>query len=194
MLKDLVLKNRSYRGYDHSYAIDHAVLEELADLARLCPSSVNLQPLKLFLACDPETVGKIQAQTAWAKGLPDRKLPCPGKEPTAFIVICQDDRIDENLNRFQRDVGILAQTMLLGAVEKGLGGCMIGNFKAQSLAQAVSLPEYLHPLLVVALGKPAEEIILVDVPENGNTGYYRDAQNRHFVPKRSLKELIIEKN
>ena len=130
MLKDLVLKNRSYRGFDESVRISRETLEGFVDCARLCPSSVNKQPLKYFLAWEPEEVEKVQGLTKWARALPEMILPHPGKRPTGFVVICQDKRIDENLNRYQKDVGIVAQTMLLAAVEQGLGGCMIGNFQA----------------------------------------------------------------
>ena len=191
MLMDLVRKNRSYRGYDHSYQFTRRQLENYVDHARLCPSSVNKQPLKYYLAWEPETVAKIQAETRWARALQPTTLPRPGKEPTAFIIICQDDTLDPNLNRYMKDVGIVAQTMLLAAVEEGLGGCMIGNFTAGSVKEVLGLAENLHPLLVVAFGKPAEEIILVDVPEDGNTNYYRDEADTHYVPKRSLEDELI---
>ena len=190
MLIDLVRKNRSYRGYDHSRAITREELLKLVEAARLCPSSVNVQPLKYFLACDPDTVATVQAQTHWAKGLPELTLPHPGKEPTAFIVICQDTAIHPNLARFQRDVGIVAQTMLLAAVEMGLGGCMIGNFDAGSVHEALGLADEIRPLLIVAFGKPDEAVILTDVVD-GRTGYYRDEQDRHYVPKRALADLVI---
>ena len=191
MLKDLVLLNRSYRGYDHSYTFTRQQLEAYVDLARLCPSSVNKQPLKYYLACDEETVAKIQAETRWARALQPTTLPRPGKEPTAFIVICQDSDVDPNLNRYMKDVGIVAQTMLLGAVEEGLGGCMIGNFTAGAVCETLDLPENLHPLLIVAFGKPVEKIVIVDVPEDGNTNYYRDEEDTHYLPKRSLEEELI---
>ena len=191
MLYDLVVKNRSYRGYDHSYQFTRAQLEHYVDLARLCASSVNKQPLKYYLAWEPETVATIQAETRWARALQPTTLPRPGKEPTAFIVICQDDTLDPNLNRYMKDIGIVAQTMLLGAVEEGLGGCMIGNFTAGNISQVLGLADHLHPLLIVAFGKPDEEIIIVDVPEDGNTNYYRDANDTHYVPKRSLQDELI---
>ena len=190
MLKELVQKNRSYRGYDHSYRFTREQLESYVDLARLCASSVNKQPLKYYLAWEEDTVNTIQKQTRWARALQPTVLPRPGKEPTAFIVICQDDTLDSNLNRYMKDIGIVAQTMLLGAVEEGLGGCMIGNFTASSLSEVLGLPENLHPLLVVAFGKPDEKIVLVDV-KDGDTNYYRDSDDVHYVPKRSLKEELI---
>ncbi|MBO5999028.1 MAG: nitroreductase family protein, partial [Lachnospiraceae bacterium] len=160
MLYDLVVKNRSYRGYDHSVKLTRQQLERYVEHARLCASSVNRQPFKYFLACDEETVAVIQAQTGWARALPQMKLPHPGKEPSAFIVICQDDTLDANLNRYQKDVGIVAQTMLLAAVEEGLGGIMIGNFSPAKISEALSLPPHIVPLLIVAFGKPDETVVL----------------------------------
>ena len=193
MLIDLIKANRSYRGYDHSRAVAKEELLKMVEAARFCPSSVNVQPLKFFLAYTPDVVASIQSETKWAKGLPDLTLPHPGKEPTAFIVISQDTRIDANLSRFQRDVGIVAQTMLLTAVEMGLGGCMIGNFNAGSVHDALHLGDEIRPLLIVAIGKPDETIILTDVAE-GETSYYRDEQDRHYVPKRALSEVVIDGN
>ena len=190
MLIDLIKQNRSYRGYDHSRTVTREELLTMVEAARLCPSSVNVQPLKYVRAYTPDTVAAVQAETKWAKGLPELTLPHPGKEPTAFVVICQDTTIHDSLTRFQRDVGIVAQTMLLTAVEMGLGGCMIGNFNAGTLHAALGLREEIRPLLVVAIGKPDEEVILTDV-ENGATNYYRDDQDRHYVPKRSLAEIVL---
>lgn len=191
MLIDLIKANRSYRGYDHNRIVTKDELLKMVEAARLCPSSVNVQPLKYFLAHTPETVANIQSETKWAKGLAELELPHPGKGPTAFIVICQDTDIDANLARFQRDVGIVAQTMLLTAVEMGLGGCLIGSFNSGAVHDALKLGENLQPLLIVAIGKPDETIILTDVVD-GRTGYFRDAQDRHYVPKRALADLVIE--
>ncbi len=191
MLTDLLMKNRSYRGYDHSRSVTRDELISLVEAARLCPSSGNIQPLKYYLAYEPAAVAAIQAETKWARGLPDMVLPHPGKEPAAFIVICQDADIDTNLSRYQRDVGIVAQTMLLRAAELGLGGCMIGSFNAGPVHDALALAENIKPLLIIAIGKPDEEVILTDA-KDGNTAYYRDETDRHYVPKRVLTELIIE--
>ncbi|MCR5425366.1 MAG: nitroreductase family protein [Lachnospiraceae bacterium] len=190
-LRELVLKNRSYRGYDRSRKITKEELLELVDLARICPSSKNGQALKFHIAYEEEEVARIQPTTMWAGALPELHLPYPGTEPVAFIVICIDTQLAPNEAVFVRDVGITAQTMLLGAAEKGLGGCMIGSFKRADLIEAIGLPEHLSPNLVIALGKPAEEIILTQVPENGSTNYYRDEAGIHYVPKRSLEDLLV---
>ncbi len=191
MIKDLVKQNRSYRGYDESRRVTEAELREMVDCARLTASSVNMQPLKYYLAWEKDEVDRIQALTAWARGLPEMTLPHEGMRPTAFIVICQDKSIQESLARFQKDVGIAAQTILLAAVEMGLGGCMIGNFGADSVRQELGLSEDLAPLLIVAIGKPAEKIVLTEVGEGESVAYYRDGNDVHYVPKRRLEDVII---
>jgi len=191
MIKDLVRISRSYRGYDESRAVTKEELMELVECARLAPSSVNRQPLKYYLAWEKEEVGRIQAVTRWAKGLPELTLPHPGKCPTAFIVICQDTKISDSMARFQKDIGIVAQTMLLAAAENGLGGCMIGNFSAVELKKVLGLPENLAPMLIVAIGKPDEEIVLTEIAGGESVDYYRDEHDVHYVPKRRLEDLVI---
>lgn len=182
---DLVLKNRSYRAFDESRVITREELEYLVSLARVTPSAVNKQPLKYFLSCDSGTNGKILARTAWAGLLSDVKLPPEGHAPTGYIVICVDQDI---LKSAEKDVGIAAQTILLGAADMGLGGCMIGAFRPE-LHEALALADNLKIALVVALGKPDENIKIVDI--DGDTAYYRDQQGNHYVPKRTMDELII---
>ena len=181
MIRDLVEKSRSFRGYDPSYRLTEPDLLELVDCARLTPSAMNRQPLKYYLAWEQEETAAIQQVT----------LPHAGHYPPAFIVICQDIQISASLNAFLKDVGIAAQTMLLAAAEKGLGGCMVGNFVPESIREALGLPETLVPQLIVAVGKPDETVVLTGMPEDGSTAYYRDENDVHYVPKRPLAELVI---
>lgn len=191
MFLDLVKKSRSYRGFNENRAVTKQELEYLVECARFAPSSSNIQALKFFLAWEPETVGVIQPLTNWAKALKDIHLPHPGKNPTAFVVICQDKEVNDSPAMFQRDVGIAAQTMLLAAADMGLGGCMIANFSAGALREALKLPETIAPMLVVALGEPDEKVVLTELPESGATSYYRDENDVHYVPKRPLDQLIL---
>lgn len=190
-LKELLLSCRSYRGFDESRKISREELMEFIDLTRYSASSMNIQPLKYRMIWEKEEVDRMQPLTGWAKQMPQMTLPHPGKCPTAFVIICQDTRIDSGMGKFHRDVGIVAQTMLLAAAEKGLGGCMIGSFQAGQVSKAFSLPEYIRPMLVVAFGKPDEKVVLTELPEDGNFKYYRDEQDVHYVPKRSLQEIIF---
>lgn len=191
MMKELVKKSRSYRGYDESRKITREELVALVDCARYAPSSVNRQPFKYLLAYTQEALDQIQPLTGWARALPQMTLPHPGKRPTAFIVICQDTDWDADLKRYLRDVGIVAQTMLLAAVEQGLGGIMIGNFSPEKIAKAMELPEHIVPMLIVALGKPDEQIVLTEMEDGESCDYYRDERDIHYVPKRKLKDIIL---
>ncbi|MCD8221835.1 MAG: nitroreductase family protein [Clostridiales bacterium] len=190
-IRELVELNRSYRGYDESRRISREELVELVECARLCPSSVNIQPLKYRLVFEKEEVDRLQKETHWAKALPELTLPHEGMCPTAFIVICQDTRVSSVMNRFLRDIGAVAQTMLLAAVEMGLGGCMIGNFRAESVRETLNLPESITPMLVVAFGKPAEKVVLTEIADGESTMYYRDENDVHYVPKRKLEDIIL---
>lgn len=191
MLKDLVLKNRSYRGYDPSRKVTREELAGFVDCARLSPSSVNAQPLKYYLASSEEDAAKLQPLTKWAAALPDITLPHPGKCPPAFIVICQDTAISDASTRFLRDVGIAAQTILLAAAEAGLGGCMIGNFNARAVSEALQLNDTLRPMLLVAIGKPDETVVLTEAETGGSVQYYRDENDVHYVPKRRLEDILL---
>ena len=136
MFKDIVKASRSYRGYDESYRFSREELEDFVDCARFAPSSVNAQSFRYYLAWEKEEVDRIQKLTNWARALPQMQLPHPGMCPTGFIVICQDLNLGASIPRYQKDVGIVAQTMLLAAAERGLGGCMIGNYNAVSQGSA----------------------------------------------------------
>ena len=191
MLIDLLQKNRSYRGYDETYRISRATLEALIDCTRYTASSVNMQPLKYFAASEPETVSRIQPLTHWAGKLKELHLPREGRRPTAFIIVCQDFSISDSPTMFQRDIGIAAQTILLAATEKGLGGCMIGSFEKGALKELLQLPAQIEPMLVLAIGKPDEAVLLTEVGPDGSPDYYRDETARHYVPKRTLNDILL---
>lgn len=191
MLKDLVFANRSFRGYDESYRFTKEKLISYVDLTRFTASSVNAQPLKYHIAYEKDEVDLIQKMTRWARALPEMELPHKDMCPTGFIIICQDTDISENLARFQKDIGIVAQTILLSAVEDNLGGCMIGNFSADEVREKLNFSKNLQPMLIIALGKPNEKIVIKEIENGESVNYYRDENDTHYVPKRKLKDIIF---
>lgn len=191
MLKDLVVANRSYRGFDESYRFTREQLVGYVDLTRYTASSVNAQPLKYYIAYEKDEVDLIQSMTRWARALPNMTLPHDNMHPTGFIIICQDTEISNNLARYQKDIGIVAQTILLQAVEDGLGGCMIGNFTPEEVKEKLSLDEKLEPMLIIALGKPNEKIVITEIENGDSIKYYRDENDTHYVPKRKLDDILI---
>ena len=186
--RELVEKNRSYRRFDADSGIAVDALRELVDLARHTPSAMNRQPLKYLLVCGPEANERVFDNLAWAGSLPDWDGPEPHERPAAYIIILTDRALNAHADR---DVGIAAQTILLGAVERGLGGCMLGAITRPGLRAAFNIDEELEIALVVALGKPAETIVLEDAAPGADITYYREPDGTHHVPKRTLGEIII---
>lgn len=191
MIKDLIKKNRSVRGYDNSRDVTIEELREMVDCARLSASSVNMQPLKYILVNTVDGKARVLEQVSFAAKLSTLKLPHRGSEPMAYIVICQDEQISKSETGFLRDVGIAAQSITLAATELGLGACMLGYFSPDKLRQALDLSENLKPQLVISLGKSVEDIRIVDIEEGESTDYYRDEAGIHYVPKRKLDDVII---
>ncbi len=188
MLKDLILRNRSYRRFHQAESIDRATLESLIELARLSPSASNLQPLRFILSCEPERNAVIFPLIAWAGYLTDWPGPAEGERPAAYIIILADRQISESI---RCDHGIAAQSILLGAAELGLGGCLIASVQREKLREALGIADRYEILLVMALGKPAETVVLDTVDAQGSIEYWRDADDVHHVPKRRLADLII---
>lgn len=188
MIRDLIWRNRSFRRFDPAASLDEQVLRELVDLARVSGSAANLQPLKYLLSWQPAKNALIFEHLAWAGYLRDWAGPAKDERPTGYIVVLGDARISKNVDC---DHGIASQSILLGAVERGLGGCIIGSVEREGLRAKLQIaPEY-NILLVIALGKPAEKVLLEEVASDGSIEYWRDDQGVHHVPKRKLDEVVV---
>jgi nitroreductase len=187
--RTLVETNRSYRRFDASKPIAEATLTEIVDLARHTPSAGNMQPLKYILSHTPETNSQVFDAIGWAAYLPDWPGPGPEERPTGYIIMLVDTEIGGSWA--PTDAGIAVQTMLLAAVDKGLGGVMFGNIRKKKLRESLDIPESLDIFLVLALGTPVEKIVLKDVGADGSIKYYRDPDMTHHVPKRALADIVV---
>ncbi|MDD5288419.1 MAG: nitroreductase family protein [Dehalococcoidales bacterium] len=188
MFRDLVMKCRSYRRFYQDVPIDKGTLIELIDLARNSASGSNRQPLKYILSCSKENNALIFPCLRWAAALKDWSGPVEGEHPSGYIIIMGDKEISTN---FGLDPGIAAQTILLGAVEKGLGGCMLASVEKEKLRQLFNIAARYEILLVIALGKPKEKVVLDVMGPADPFVYWRDKENVHHVPKRRLDDIII---
>jgi nitroreductase len=188
MIADLITANRSCRRFDEKQPLSTANLLHLIDLARLSPSAANLQPLRYVLSCDSATNAKIFDCLTWAYYLKEWPGPAPGERPGAYIVILHDTRISKTLDC---DHGIAAQSILLGAREAGLAGCMLAAVKRPRLRRLLNIPTPMKIKLVLAIGKPRETIVIDTVNEEGDIRYWRDENQVHHVPKRRLKDIIL---
>ncbi len=188
MIRDLILKNRSYRRFYEEVDIKLDTLKELVDLARLSASAMNAQPLKYILSCDHQKNSLIFPHLTLGAYLTGWAGPAEGERPSAYIIILGDTEVSRFLDY---DAGIAAQSMMLGATEKGLGGCMIASIDKEGLRKALEIPPRYEILLVLALGKPKETVMIETVGPNGDTKYWRDSEGVHHVPKRPLDDIII---
>jgi len=188
MFKEMILKTRSYRRFYEDIAISLETLRELVDLARLSASARNMQPLKYVLCCDRETNAAIFATLAWAGYLTDWPGPVEGERPAAYIVVLGDTALSQS---FGVDHGIAMQSILLGATEHGLGGCILSSIRRERLRAILGISEQYELLDVVALGKPKETVVIDPVGSDGSIKYWRDDATVHHVPKRALHDIIV---
>jgi nitroreductase len=187
LLKDLILKTRSYRRFDESYQISREVLANLIGLARLSASAANRQPLKYMIYSTPIDCERIFPLLAWAAYLKEWPGPEKGERPSGYIIILGDKSVSET---FGIDHGIAAQSIMLGASETGLGGCIIASIRREEMRKELKIDDNYDILLVLALGKPVENVIIDDIIDS-DVRYWRDTAKNHHVPKRTLKELIL---
>lgn len=183
----LLKQTRTCRNFEENEPISEDALIAIVSLCRQTPSAMNLQELKFAYTNDKEMCDKLTDITRWG-GYLKEKVPYVGKNPTGYIVICHDTSIRKDF--CDVDVGICAQTMALGARELGYASCMLQSFVPEQLAHMIHLPEGIVPRLVMAFGKPGEKAEIVTAAD-GNIRYYRNKDDIHIVPKRSVGEIII---
>jgi nitroreductase len=188
MIAGLIRKNRSCRRFYQDHGVGGDTLKGLVNLARLSASAANLQPLKYILSADPPKNDLIFSCLAWAGYLKDWPGPKEGERPSAYIIILGDTTISAD---FGCDHGIASQSILLGAREKGLAGCIIASINRERLRDILKIPESLEILLVLAIGKPRENFVIEPVGSDNDITYWRDNEGGHHVPKRDLDDIVV---
>jgi nitroreductase len=187
--EDLILRNRSYRRYDHSQLVNLDTLRTLVDVARRTPSTANRQPLKYVFVDGEDRCAKMFPFTKWGGALKGWTGPAPTERPGGYVVVLGDTSI---MKESGVDCGIACQSMLLAAAERGLGGCMLGAIDRDGIRRMFAIPERFDILLVVALGTPAETCVIEDAAPGADITYYRDAAGVHHVPKRPMEDVVLK--
>lgn len=187
MIRDLILKNRSYRRFHQSHTIEEALLKDLIDLARISPSAANLQRLRFKIINTEEDNAKVFSTLGWAGYLKDWNGPENGERPSAYIIILTTEN---DPGKVAIDIGIACQSILLGAVEEDLRGCIFGSVNRNQLRELFNISKQYSICNVIALGKPQENIKLEYI-QNNDLKYWRDENGTHHVPKRKLEDIII---
>jgi len=184
MLRDLVRRARTFRRFDESHPVSVDTLRRLVDLVRFVPCGGNSQQLRYLIVSEPDDRAMLFPSLAWASGLKDWPGPAEGERPTGYIVILSEADPGHN-------VGIAAQTIQLAATEAGYGVCMMGAIKRDAIKAAFKIPHDMNVHLVLAIGKPAETVVIEPMPADGSTAYWRSADGVHHVPKRGLHDVLV---
>jgi len=187
MIREMVVKNRSYRRFHQNHVIETSLLRDLIDLARLSPSAANLQRLRFKICNEEKDNEKVFSTLSWAGYIKDWDGPEIGEHPSAYITVLSTVK---DTGKVACDAGIACQSILLGAVESGLGGCIFASVKRDELQQLLKIPKKYSIIYVIALGKPKENIKLENIV-NDDVKYWRDDDGVHHVPKRKLEDIII---
>jgi len=186
MIKELTLKNRSYRRFYEDKKISMDTLKELVEIAHNTPSAANKQPLRYKLVNDEASNEKVFECLGWAGYFKDWNGPKKGERPTGYVIIITKAGVNSSW-----DEGIAGQTMLLAATEMGMGGCFIGNVDREKLAATIGLSQDMVIKLVIAFGYPKEEVVLEEITADGDYKYYRDQNQVHHVPKVKVEDIIL---
>ncbi|OGR18047.1 MAG: nitroreductase [Desulfobacterales bacterium GWB2_56_26] len=190
-MQEIIAKTRTFRRFIQKERISLTTLEELIDLARLGGSARNGQPWQYMMINTPELCAKVFPFLGWAGYLTDWKGPVEGERPSAYILcLLNKQRLKGSESEAQFDLGVATQNLLLGAMEKRIGGCRIGAFNPQ-LASLFDMPDHLQLSLIVALGKPRETVILEECKNDEDIRYWRDEHGVHHVPKRTLESCLV---
>lgn len=190
-IKETIVETRSYRSFNPDAEVLREELVEMIDCARISASAANKQPLKYRICTDEAELSLMLENTRLGAMLPELKLPPEGHEAKAYIVICRDKTICDKRESCLIDVGIAAQSIMLAATTMGLGGCMVGNFNREAVAEGLMLPRTVEPELVLIIGKPDETCLICLPGKDKGTAYFRDAAGLHFVPKRPMDEILL---
>lgn len=184
-LDTLLLRNRSHRAFDTSYVVAMRQLESIVSVNTKVPSGKNAQTFR-FKLLDAASGGAGFCRFLHLGAyLPELKLPVPGTEPQAFIIVCGTE--PEN-PRIDIDLGISLQSMALKAVEIGLNALIVRAFDHREVQETLGLPY--EPLAVLAVGKGIDRIVLTEVPAGSDLRYYRH-DGVHYVPKIKLEDLLL---
>lgn len=193
MINELVRRTRTVRRFQEKKQLDPALVLDLIDLARLGGSARNGQVLRYMVVTDENLRGQLFPLLGWAGYLRDWPGPAPGERPPAYIVCVLDTEVLRGAEtEAHADLGIATQNLLLGAAEQGLFGCRIGAFSPGAVHRLLKLSDRFKVLLVLALGYPAETVVLEEVGPDGDIRYWHDDQGVHHVPKRRLADILIE--
>lgn len=184
-LKTLIQEARTTRRFKKDSTVDIKDLKEILDLARITSSAKNMQPIKYILVTQEEAVHKLAQTATWASHLKNWDQS-EDERPSAFILMLNDQMID-GFPMF--DAGASFTAISLAAKAKGLATCPMASIDKELCKKLFVIPDCYDVMIGIAIGIGTENIKLIDT-ESFDTNYYREDDDTHVVPKRTLSSII----
>lgn len=181
-VKSAIAKRRTIRRFQQ-IPVSKEVLCELVDLSRLYASGGNMQPIRFVGVLDAMKRNAVFETLRWAAYLPGFEIT-ESQRPTAYVILTCDAKVKRNC---QFDLGAAATTLMLAAEDYGLATCCLASFDRNKIVELFTMEEE-EPLLVIALGYPAQESKAVEFVSD--VKYYEDESGSLCVPKRSVNDLL----
>ena len=180
----LIATARSRRSFVQDETLPDDLHTEIVDALRLSPSAGTKQTIRIMLLAEPNDCDAIFHMTRWAAYLTDG-APKPGHRPAAYAILLNDTSRGQ-LSPI--DLGIAAQSINLTCCARGFACCMIGAFDKAQLSRRFIANDSLTPELVIAIGRPDENIAIETLTDS--VKYWRTPDGTHHVPKRRREDLI----
>jgi nitroreductase len=159
-LDEAIKERRSIRKYQN-VEIPNSVIEELLDLARYAPSSMNGQPWHFIVIKQEKTKSKLA-------DIKNRYCPVEKqmyqadflKDAPVIIVVCVDK--EKSYEREVENAVLATANILLGASNKGLGTVYMSAYRpndpriSEEIRKVLNIPLNLAPITLIPLGYPDE--------------------------------------
>lgn len=184
-IMDVLYARRTIRKFTQK-PIPTEVLTDIIDAARLSPTANNRQPLRFLVVNDPSLCAGVFPHTYWARSLGPEGRPKEGEQPTAYILILADKKLETPW--ISHDVGAAAQTIMLAAQDSGIGTCWMASIDRDALTEILGIPGEYRLDTLISMGYPAQKSVYEDT--QGDVTYYKDEQGTMHIPKRRLEDVL----
>ena len=182
-IQTAIIQRRTIRRFQNK-PVGEDKVRKLVDLSRFYASGANLQPIRYIGITSQPLLDQIFENLRWAGYLPGFEIQ-PHQRPMAYVVLTCSGKTKKN---HQFDVGAAATTLMLAAEGEGLATCCLGSFTTERLKDILKIEEPMEPVLVIALGYPAQKSRAVDLVDD--VKYYEDDDACLCVPKRKLDDVL----
>ncbi len=145
---DIAKKRYSVRKYKNQ-PIENDKLEQILEAAIIAPTAANIQPHRLLVLNEEESLAKLRKATT-----------SHHNAPLAIIILGDHNNVwvrdFDGKNMVDIDTSIVTTHMMLTATDLGLGSCWVTWFNPAVIRQEFNLPSNLEPVSILTLGYSAD--------------------------------------